>query len=137
MASPEAQVLAARVEAVVGPGLLTSKRMFGGFTFLLDGNMLCCASRKGLMVRVGAAAEKHALESPHASPCMGAGRPMPGFIMIDPDGIANDSDLARWIEIARSYVGALPAKNATKPFRRQSSSTDKRSNRNRKANARS
>jgi hypothetical protein len=38
--------------------------MFGGITFLLDGNMLSCASPKGLMVRVGAAAEKHALESP-------------------------------------------------------------------------
>jgi hypothetical protein len=39
--------------------------MFGGNTFLLDGTMLCCASPKGLMVRVGAAAEKHALESPY------------------------------------------------------------------------
>jgi TfoX/Sxy family transcriptional regulator of competence genes len=36
---------------------VTEKRMFGGITFLLNGNMLCCASKQGLMVRVGKEAE--------------------------------------------------------------------------------
>lgn len=114
MASNEVQVLAARVEAAAGMEFLTSKPMFGGVTFLLDGNMLCCASPKGLMVRVGAAAEERALESPHAKPCMGTGRRMPGFIMIDHSGIANDRDLKRWIAMARAFVETLPAKKKTK-----------------------
>jgi TfoX/Sxy family transcriptional regulator of competence genes len=95
--------------------------MFGGVTFLLNGNMLCCASSKGLMVRVGAAAERGALESPHASPCMGTGRPMAGFIMIEHRGIARNNDLARWVEKARAYVETLPAK--TKPNRKAKSTS--------------
>ena len=129
MASSATQDLAARVELAAGPGSLSSKRMFGGITFLLDGNMLCCASPKGLMVRVGAEAEERALESPHASPCMGAGRRMPGFIMIDPQGIAKDSDLAGWIKLARSYVSTLPAKQSNPP---RSNSAVARTRRNRK-----
>jgi hypothetical protein len=84
--------------------------MFGGITFLLNGNMLCCASAKGLMVRVGAAAEAAALRSRHASPCLGAGRPMAGFIIVEPAGIAAESDLLRWLSVARAYVETLPPK---------------------------
>jgi len=110
MTTREASTLASRVEAAVPELNLTTKRMFGGVTFLLDGKMLCCASSKGLMVRVGADAEPLALESPHASPCLGTGRPMPGFIMIEPAGLTKDSDLERWIALARTYVEKLPKK---------------------------
>lgn len=96
--------------ALAGCGDIREVRMFGGITFLLDGNMLCCASKKGLMVRVGAAAEPLVLESPHASPCLGTGRPMAGFIMINPAGLAKDGDLKHWIGLARVYVEKLPAK---------------------------
>lgn len=73
----EVESLADRVQKLLADTRVTTKRMFGGLTFLLNGNMLCCASPKGLMVRVGAATEAGALESPHASPCLGAGRRMP------------------------------------------------------------
>jgi TfoX/Sxy family transcriptional regulator of competence genes len=111
--------------------------MFGGITFLLDGNMLCCASRKGLMVRVGAAAESRALESPHASPCLGAGRRMPGFLIIEPSGLATESDLARWIRLARAYVETLPPKLDKKRDHHSSSSTVTKSTRNRKTGGKS
>jgi TfoX/Sxy family transcriptional regulator of competence genes len=132
MASDDVQALANRVEAAVERGLLSSKRMFGGITFLLDGNMLCCASPKGLMVRVGVTAEERALESPSASPCMGAGRRMPGFIRIEPGGIAKDSELVRWIELARAYVATLPPKKTT-AHRLKPSSARSKANPNRKA----
>jgi TfoX/Sxy family transcriptional regulator of competence genes len=124
------QALAARAEAVIGPANLTSKRMFGGITFLLNGNMLCCASRRGLMVRVGAAAEARALASPDASPCRVTGRPMPGFIMVKPEGLDQEADLARWIAMARAYVETLPpkAKKAHKPNAPSSQSSRKRRN---------
>ena len=69
-------LLAARVEDALPAGLATQKRMFGGITFLVSGNMLCCATRTGLMVRVGAAAQAEALASPFWRPCLGAGRRM-------------------------------------------------------------
>jgi TfoX/Sxy family transcriptional regulator of competence genes len=89
---------------------LSEKRMFGGITFLHNGNMLCCASKKGLMVRVGKDAEPRALAKPTASRCTGAGRPMAGFIMVEPDGVSGDEELSTWLEMALAYVSTLPAK---------------------------
>jgi hypothetical protein len=112
MDSAEAQTLAARVRAALAADLFTEQRMFGGVAFLLGGNMLCCASRKGLMVRVGRQAEAAALNRPFAAPCLGTGRPMPGFLMVDPPGLATEADLDGWIDLARAYVSALPPKDA-------------------------
>ncbi|MHB1199661.1 MAG: TfoX/Sxy family protein [Polaromonas sp.] len=89
---------------------LSEKRMFGGITFLHNGNMLCCASKKGLMVRVGKDAEPMALAKPAASRCTGAGRPMAGFIMVEPDGVSDDEKLSTWLKMALVYVSTLPAK---------------------------
>ncbi len=65
------------------------------------------------MVRVGAEAEAKALESPHAAPCLGAGRRMAGFIMIEPEGLTRDAELKRWLSMARTYVETLPPKLKT------------------------
>jgi len=110
MASSDIDILCARLEALLPMDRVQVKPMFGGRTFMLDGHMLVCASRRGLMARVGAAAETEALKSPHAGPCMGAGRPMPGFLMIAPDGLMDAPSLARWVDLARAYVETLPAK---------------------------
>ncbi|MEW5963238.1 MAG: TfoX/Sxy family protein [Pseudomonadota bacterium] len=111
MAAPsDLSTLVARIEAALSTGVASQKRMFGGVTFLINGNMLCCASKQGLMVRVGATAEAKALASPHARPCLGTGRPMPGFIMIEANGFERDADLERWLSMARAYVEALPPK---------------------------
>jgi len=111
--STDPVILAARVDGALPDGLASQKRMFGGITFLVKGNMLCCAARKGLMVRVGAEAEAKALESPHAAPCLGAGRRMAGFIMIEPEGLTRDAELKRWLSLARTYVETLPPKLKT------------------------
>jgi TfoX/Sxy family transcriptional regulator of competence genes len=105
-------VLADRVRRLLTHRPVAAKRMFGGLTFMLSGNMLCCVSEKGLMVRVGAAAEAEALAKPHATPCLGAGRPMAGFIMVAPPGVAADADLEDWLGRALQYVETLPPKEA-------------------------
>lgn len=89
---------------------VSEKRMFGGVTFMLNGNMLCRASKKGLMVRVGKDAESHALANPTAKRCDCPGRPMPGFISIEPDGVSQDDILVDWLKMALAYVGTLPSK---------------------------
>ncbi len=116
-------VLAARVEDALPAGLATQKRMFGGITFLVNGNMLCCASRSGLMVRIGAAAEGEALASPFARPCLGAGRRIAGFIMVEPAGLVTRGDLKAWLAKARSYVEELPAKEPAPRKRSKRSKT--------------
>lgn len=106
------ELLADRVRRTLEDRLVTAKRMFGGLTFLLSGNMLCCVSAKGLMVRVGAAAEPDALKRPFVARCLGAGRPMAGFLLVEAEGVANDADLRAWLELALAYVGDLPPKKA-------------------------
>jgi TfoX/Sxy family transcriptional regulator of competence genes len=103
-------ILAGRVRSLLPAGPVTEKRMFGGITFLMNGNMLCCASKQGLMVRVGKEAEAAALSQPFARPCLGTGRPMAGFVMVESAGFAESTALSRWLEMARAYVSRLPPK---------------------------
>jgi hypothetical protein len=102
-------VLTERINVILDEPIVP-KRMFGGLTFMLNGNMLCCASSKGLMVRVGTAAESEALARPIAARCLGAGRPMAGFILVDHQGLTSDADLCAWVQMALDYVGKLPPK---------------------------
>lgn len=106
-------ILAERIRAAMPSEHVTERRMFGGITFLLNGNMLCCSSKQGLMIRVGKDAEAKALSQPHARPCLGTGRRMAGFIMVETAGIAEAAALSRWLEIARTYVSRLPPKGAS------------------------
>lgn len=107
-------VLIERTRALIPDKNVEQKKMFGSTCFMVNGNMLVCASKRGLMARVGKEQEAEALARPNASPCRPAGRPMPGFIKVDPDGIESDNDLKFWVDMARAYVCSLPAK-APKP----------------------
>lgn len=108
----QAQHLVERVRTGLGDvgQKLTEKRMFGGTTFLLNGNMLCCVSKSGLMVRIGAEAEPDALARPFTQPCLGAGRRMAGFISVAFDGLATEPSLRSWLAMARNYVEPMPMK---------------------------
>jgi len=102
--------LAERIRKGLSGLPVSEQRMFGGITFLLSGNMVCCASANGLMVRVGKLAEPQALANPHARPCSGAGHRMPGFILVDPAGLTGEAQLKTYLDMAQAYVGTLPNK---------------------------
>jgi TfoX/Sxy family transcriptional regulator of competence genes len=104
------EILTGRVRRALSEYPVASRHMFGGLTFLLNGNMLCCVSDKGLMARVGATAEPAALKRPHAAPCLGAGRRMAGFILVKHEGVADQADLTAWLDMALAYVAKLPPK---------------------------
>lgn len=95
------------------------RRMFGGVTVMVNGNMLCCVARQGLMVRVGADGEAAALARPSAQPCLGTGRPMAGFVMVDHAGLATAQDVASWLQLAYAYVEKLPRKAPGRSTRRK------------------
>lgn len=98
-------------------GTFDERRMFGGITMMMNGNMLCCVARQGLMVRVGAAAEATALARPSVQPCMGAGRRMAGFVMVDLDGLTTPQEVTSWLRLAHAYVKSLPPKQPGKATR--------------------
>jgi len=89
---------------------LSEKKMFGGLCFMLNGNMCCGVAGEELMLRVGPDAYEDAVSQPHARKMDFTGRPMKGFVFVEPDGIASDKDLNSWVAKASAFALSLPAK---------------------------
>ena len=84
--------------------------MFGGVGFLLKGNMLVGVWKNSLIVRVGPDGYEDALLEPHVKEFDITGRPMKGWIMVEPEGIERDDVLKGWIVRAERFVVTLPRK---------------------------
>jgi TfoX/Sxy family transcriptional regulator of competence genes len=106
------QEMAQRVRAALAAAgqQPVEKKMFGGLSFLVRGNMCCGVLGDDLLIRVGAEASGTALADPAARPFdMGRG-PSKGWVVIAADGTATDQALADWIQQALAFVATLPAK---------------------------
>ena len=103
--------LAERIRAHLNkrPGLI-EKKMFGGIAFLINGNMCCGVHRDAMIVRLDPADTDRALAEPHVRVFDLTGRPMKGWILVGPKGVATAPQLAKWIDRAAGYASALPAK---------------------------
>jgi TfoX/Sxy family transcriptional regulator of competence genes len=89
---------------------IVEKKMFGSIVFLLNGNMLVGVWKSSLIARLGPDQRAAALKEPHVGKFDMTGRPMKSWIMVDPDGLDNDKQLAKWIEKAMKFVEKLPGK---------------------------
>jgi TfoX/Sxy family transcriptional regulator of competence genes len=104
------QHFAARVRALLADRTDVSERkMFGGLTFMVGGNMCCGVNNDELIVRLDPDHEEEALARPHARPMDFTGRPMRGFITVQPDGLDGDR-LDRWVHEAVALAAARPPK---------------------------
>ena len=92
--------------------------MFGGMCFTLNGNMLCGVDRARLMFRVGKDQYADAVARPGARPMDITGKPMAGFVFVDP-AKCDARTLKSWIILAESYVAALPLKKKKKARAKQ------------------
>ena len=103
--------LAARIrDALARKKGVEEKKMFGGVGFLLHGNLLVGVWRDSLIVRLGPDEGDEALKEPHVNKFDITGRPMKGWVLVEPEGVEGDDLLAGWIQRAVKFVGALPAK---------------------------
>lgn len=103
--------LASRIrDALIGMRGIQEKRMFGGVGFLLNGNMLVGVWQESLIARLGPEAGDKALLEPHVREFDITGRPMKGWVLVDPDGTDREEQLRCWIERAITFVTTLPAK---------------------------
>jgi hypothetical protein len=91
------------------PGL-AEKAMFGGVAFLLDGNMAVGLMGGELMVRVGPDGSGDALARPHTRQSVMGSRPMRGWILVAPEGVEDDADLAGWVARGVAFARSLPPK---------------------------
>lgn len=89
---------------------LEEKKMFGGVGFLLHGNMLVGVWKDSLIVRLGPDGGEEALLEPHVKEFDITGRPMKGWVLVEPGGVEDDEQLSAWIQRAVKFVGKLPAK---------------------------
>ena len=89
---------------------LVEKKMFGGLAFMVDGHMSCGVVKDELMVRVGPDRFDEALRRPYARKMDFTGKPLKGFVYVEPEGYASDQDLQTWVKLSLEFVATLPPK---------------------------
>jgi TfoX/Sxy family transcriptional regulator of competence genes len=108
---PFDQILAKRIrDELSNISGIVEKKKFGGVGFLIRGNMACGVHKEDLIVRVGSAGYAEALTHPQVRPFDMTGKPMAGWIMVFPGGLATDDDLKSWIRQGVEFAQTLPTK---------------------------
>src|SRR6516162_9470559 len=103
--------LAARIrDALARKKGVEEKTLFGCACFLLGGNVFVGVWKDSLIVRLGPDNDDDALLEPHVREFDITGRPMKGWVLVEPEGVEGDDQLAGWIQRAVKFVGNLPAK---------------------------
>jgi TfoX/Sxy family transcriptional regulator of competence genes len=92
------------------PGL-TEKKMFGGLSFLIGGNMAVAASGQGgVLVRVDPAESDRLVAETTARPMVMRGREMQGWLRVDTEDVRTKRQLATWVKRGVTYARSLPPK---------------------------
>ena len=129
---PYDPALAERMRPYLLPRVgVSEKAMFGGIAFLVHGNMCCgiwpagrsstrhwksaknseSEGRKDLLViRLSVDDGTKALKKPHVRVMDITGRPMKGWLFVEPLGYKKDADLYGWIDKAFAFASSLPKK---------------------------
>ncbi len=87
----------------------SNKKMMGGMLFMVDEKMLMGllrdkkSGRDQLMVRVGEEAQELCMKRTGCLPMEFTGRPMKGFVFVDPEGFDMDEDWEFWVEMALNF----------------------------------
>ena len=84
--------------------------MFGGVAFMARGYMFVGIVGDVLMARVGPDYYEQALARPHVRVMDFTGKPMKGYVFVDPEGFESDADLAEWAERGYRFIQTLPPK---------------------------
>lgn len=73
------------------------KRMFGGNCFMVDDKMCFGTYKGGIMARVAPEEADELAKREGAGQMIHGGRPMTGYLFIEPEGYDMDEDLEFWI----------------------------------------
>jgi TfoX/Sxy family transcriptional regulator of competence genes len=112
---PYDEKLAARIETILKEEKkLTSKKMFGGICYLINGNMCCGVEKTRVMVRIGAENYESALKEKSVRPMDFTGRPLKGFLYLTAQSSDDPSTLKKWILRAAAHARELPPKKSAK-----------------------
>jgi len=96
--------LANRVrELLVNKRSVEEKKMMGGLTFMVNNKMCVGILKDDLMARIDPEVYESALERKGCREMDFTGRPMKGFVFIDPEGTKSKKDLEYWLNLALDF----------------------------------
>ncbi len=98
------------IRADLPPDGYTEKAMFGGWAWMLNGNLLCGARQGSMLARLGKDRDGWALALPGVAPMISAGRTMSGWVRAGPEAYGDDALRQRLLAAALNFVRSLPAK---------------------------
>ena len=102
--------LAKRIRESFAEIPFVEKKMFGGVGFLVRGNMAIGAYKDDMIVRVAPEKHEKLLKKKHTRVFDITGRPMRGWLMVEPDGCKTAKQLSDWINEGVTYALTLSAK---------------------------
>lgn len=103
--------LADRIRAKLkGTRGLSEKKMFGGVGFMINGNMACGVIKQDMVVRLDNDAAEAALRRADVKVFNMTGRPMKGWILVGPHGVASGQALQSWVDQSVAFAKSLPPK---------------------------
>ena len=88
----------------------SEKKMFGGMSYLINGNMCCGVLKDDLVVRLGPEQYEKGVAMPHARPMDFTGMSIKRFVYVDSNGWSNSATLKKWVQLGLDYASALPKK---------------------------
>lgn len=111
---PYDQKLAQRIRGYFSSGAnhkpIIEKEMFGGLAFMMDGNVCVGATGPRLMARVGPDQYDDALKDMHTTIMDFTGKPLRGFVYVEPEALETETGLHDWLERCETFVTQLPPK---------------------------
>ena len=81
----------------------TTKAMMGGLCFMVNDKMCMGVTQQRLMVRLDPAEEAASLKRPGCGPMDFTGRPMKGYVFVQPEGHDSEQDLRHWVDLALAF----------------------------------
>ncbi len=89
---------------------ISERKMFGGLAFMLQGHMFVGILGDTLMARVGPNDYAEVLRKPWVRKMDFTGRPMKGYVFVDPAGFESDAALEGWVARCIRFAESLPPK---------------------------
>ena len=93
---------------------IAEKRMFGGIAYMYRDHMCVGSIDDMLMVRVGPDQYEDALSQKYVKPMDFTGKPMKGYVYVEPTGFKTEKNLIKWIDKGIAFVKTLPPKKPKK-----------------------
>ncbi len=83
------------------------KKMMGGLTFMVRTKMCVGIVKEELMARIGKDNYENALEKTGCKEMKFTGRPMKGYVFLEPHAIDMDTELEYWIQLSLDFNKTL------------------------------